>query len=401
MTDSTAPFITEAGRAKQLWNRDAGGSLGEIQLALKDCLGDDDYTKTLLVVALSGGPDSLALATGLLRAAARRVPAGNLVALTVDHEWRAESTAEAEAAARCARDLGYVQAKVLRAQIPETGAGPEGSAREMRWRLMTRAAVADARQRGLEKVRILTGHTLDDQAETVLLRLARGASLQSLSGMREWDWLSSHSGMPLRHESWENMSYDNSEVFVSVARPLLGIRRETTLAACQQAGLIPAFDPTNELESTAKTASGQPLPRVAIRQRVLPELQRALGQDPRPALARFAAQAGIDDDYLQLEASRLFEKAVVDEEEWQPGDALEALKLEIAALGDFVPLVILSRVMYRAGIRAGMRVGDVTTAHLEAATGLVHDWHGQGPLDLPGVQVSREDGLIVFRKTGK
>lgn len=400
MMDTTAPFITEAGRAQQLWKRDAGGALGEIQLALKDCLGDDNYTKTLLVVALSGGPDSLALAAGLLRVAQRRVPADNLVSLTVDHEWRAESSAEAEATATCARDLGYSQAKVLRAQIPETGAGPEGSARKMRWRLMTRAALAIARERKLKNIHFFTGHTLDDQAETVLLRLGRGASLLSLSAMWSIDLLDSQSGLPRREEPLENLVYDEEEILVTIYRPLLGVRRVTTHEACRQAGLVPAHDPTNELESEAKTAAGDPLPRVAIRQRVLPELQRALGQDPAPALARLAEQAYSDEMYLQLEANQVLDKVFVDEASWEMN---QPLKLDFSGRerANIVPRPILRRVMYRAGRWAGMRAGDVTMVHLEAAADLVHDWHGQGPLDLPGVQVSREDGLIVFRKTGK
>lgn len=400
MNNPTPPFITDSGRVKQIWNRDAGGELGEIQLALKNYLGETGYRETLLVVALSGGPDSLSLAAGLWRAAQRRVLADNLLVLTVDHEWRAESEAEAQAAAKCAQDLGYTQVKVLRAQIPENGAGPEGSAREMRWRLLTRAAVTHAKAHDLNDVTILTGHTLDDQAETVLLRLGRGASLQALAAMRELDLLDSRTGLPWREESWETLlsSSNDDDITVSVARPLLGVRRATTLAACEQAGLVPAFDPTNELESAATTAAGEPLPRVAIRERVLPELQRALGQDPRPALARFAAQAEADDMYLQMEASKILEKALVDEADWQPGQPLDCLRLEVSALENFVPLVILHRVMYRTGVRAGMRLGDVTSTHLEAAAALVHDWHGQGPLDLPGVRVSREDGFIVFRK---
>ncbi|NMX02585.1 tRNA lysidine(34) synthetase TilS [Mobiluncus mulieris] len=399
MTDAIAPYISATGRSKELWNHDAGGALGGIQLVLKDCLGDDDYTDTLLVVALSGGPDSLALAAGLLRAATRRVPAGNLVALTVDHEWRAESASEAAAAAKCARDLGYAQAKVLRAQIPETGAGPEGSAREMRWRLMTRAALSIARERKLKSIHFFTGHTLDDQAETVLLRLGRGASLLALSAMWPVDMLDSTSGLPRREEPLENSVKNDEDVLVWISRPLLGVRRETTHEACRQAGLIPAHDPTNELESEAKTAAGEALPRVAIRQRVLPELRRALGQDPAPALARLAEQAYSDEMYLQVEAAEVLDKVFMDEATWDVG---QPLRLDFSGIGKarIVPRPILRRVMYRAGRWAGMRAGDVTMEHLESVTDLVHDWHGQGPLDLPGVKVSRENGQIVFRKTG-
>lgn len=399
MTDAIAPYISATGRSQELWNRDAGGALGEIQLVLKDCLGDGSYPDTLLVVALSGGPDSLALAAGLLRAAARRVPADNLVTLTVDHEWRAESAAEAAAAAKCARDLGYAQAKVLRAQIPETGAGPEGSAREMRWRLMTRAALAIARERKLKSIHFFTGHTLDDQAETVLLRLGRGASLLALSAMWSVDLLDSQSGLPRREEPLENFVCDEEDILLTIYRPLLGVRRVTTHEACRQAGLVPAHDPTNELESEAKTAAGDPLPRVAIRQRVLPELQRALGQDPAPALARFAEQAYSDEMHLQLEANQVLDKVFVDAATWEMN---QPLKLDFSGRerANIVSRPILRRVMYRAGRWAGMRAGDVTMAHLEAVADLVHDWHGQGPLDLPGVQVSRENGQIVFRKTG-
>lgn len=397
MTSQVPPYLSETGQSERIWQRDAGGELGEIQLALKNYLGETDYRETLLVVALSGGPDSLSLAAGLWRAAQRRVPADNLLVLTVDHEWRAESEAEAQAAAKCAQDLGYTQVKVLRAQVPETGTGPEGSAREMRWRLMTRAAVTHAKTCGLNNVTILTGHTLDDQAETVLLRLGRGASLQTLSAMKEWESLDPVSGLPWRQHPLENYQKHHDDIFVSVARPLLGIRRATTLAACHQAGLVPAFDPTNQLDGSARTATGKPLPRVAIRELVLPELERALGQDPRPALARFADLAQTDENHLRIEAGRVFEKAFQEEATWEYG---APLKLEIAPLESFVGVAVLKRVLHLAGRWAGMRMSDVTSGHLEAMVALICDWHGQGPLDLPGVQVSREGNQLVFRPTG-
>jgi tRNA(Ile)-lysidine synthase len=166
-------------------------------------------------VAVSGGPDSLALL--LMTAEARAM---NVEAATVDHALRPESRAEAELVARICERLG-VPHTVLTAdwkQKPETGI--QERARAMRYRRL-----GDwARDRGLSAV--LTGHHLDDQAETFLMRLSRGAGVQGLAGMRR-----------------VARSPDGS---IPIVRPLLGWRHSELEAVCAAAGIEPVRDPSND-----------------------------------------------------------------------------------------------------------------------------------------------------------
>jgi len=175
-----------------------------------------------LGVALSGGPDSLAL---LLLAAAVR-PA-QIEAATVDHALRAESRDEAETAAAVCAELGVPHA-ILTVDWPEkpTTALQE-RARAERYRLLG----AWARERGLDA--ILTGHHADDQAETLLMRLNRGAGVHGLAGMR------AISPIPNTRHPRER---GDPPVLL---RPLLSWRRSDLEAICAEAGLTPIADPSN------------------------------------------------------------------------------------------------------------------------------------------------------------
>jgi tRNA(Ile)-lysidine synthase len=126
----------------------------------------------LVLVALSGGPDSLALA-----AATAFEAAGRAGAVIVDHGLQAGSAAIAEAAAEQARSLQLDPVIVVAVTVGADG-GPEAAARAARYRALSEAAAS------LGASAVLLGHTLDDQAETVLLGLARGSGATSLQGMR-------------------------------------------------------------------------------------------------------------------------------------------------------------------------------------------------------------------------
>ena len=154
-------------------------------------------------VALSGGADSLALTA--VAAGLRRT-----TALIVDHGLQAESATVAERAHTQALDLGCVAAQVIRVEVGRDG-GPEAAARRARY------AALDDHRAGAP---VLLAHTLDDQAETVLLGLGRGSGPRSIAGMRSFE------------SPW--------------GRPLLGVRRATTVAACAELGLAPWHDPHND-----------------------------------------------------------------------------------------------------------------------------------------------------------
>nr|NLI50307.1 tRNA lysidine(34) synthetase TilS [Propionibacterium sp.] len=229
-------------------------------------------------------------------------------------------------------------ARVVRVAVTGTGAGPEASAREVRY-----AALAAAAGPG---ERVLLGHTLDDQAETVLLGLARGSGARSLAGMAA-----------------------ERGVFV---RPLLTLGREVTAAACAELGLTPWADPMNADPRFA---------RVRVREVVLPTLERELGPGVREALARTAAQLRRDADVLDALAAGP-----------EPGaDAAASETLSCRRLAGLEP-AIRDRVV-RAWL-AARGASEVTAAHVAAVTALVTDWHGQRAVHGPGLVVRRVDGRL-------
>lgn len=216
-------------------------------------------------IAVSGGPDSLALL--LLAAAARR---GSVEAATVDHGFRPESATEAEMVSRLCEELGVPHA-TLKAEWPErpTSAIQE-QARIERYRLL----VQWAKERGLEAV--ATGHHADDQAETFLMRLMRGAGVRGLAAMRRSAMVPG-SDIPL-------------------LRPLLGWRRAELEQLCHEAGIEPADDPSN--------ADAQ-FERVRVRTTIAntPAFDAA-------AIASSAANLGEADDALEWATDQEWERAI-------------------------------------------------------------------------------------------
>ena len=323
---------------------------------------DEAGAPPALVVGLSGGADSLALALTTIDVAARAgIP---VVTVTVDHGLRAGSGDEAREVADLAASLG-ARALVETVDVDGRG-GPEGAARDAR-----RAALRAVGLR--ENAPILLGHTMDDQAETVLLRLARGSGPSSLRAIARDDdgvtWL----------------------------RPLLGLRRADTEAACEQAGLVPVEDPTNDVEGPWRAADGTPLRRSALRHRAIPALASALGVDPVPALARTAALCAQDDDALTAWARELTGAArVADERDFGDGGASVALAVSLLR---GAPRAVRTRTLREAARAAGVRA--LSSTHIDDLDDLVVAWRGQGPIHLPGGFASRvgrgEHAQILLR----
>ena len=286
-----------------------------------------------LIIACSGGADSLALA-----AATVHVADGPVHGVVVDHGLQDGSGERAAAVAAQLRDLGVASADVVAVAVGTSG-GPEAAARTARYDALRAAS----RRHG--DAPVLLGHTLDDQAETVLLGLGRGSGARSLAGMAAWD------------PPW--------------CRPLLGVRRATTRAACAGAGVPVWDDPHNE---------DPRFTRVRLRHEVLPLMEDVLAGGVAAALARTAAQLADDDAALSaLAAVRL--DTLVDAE-----GALDA-----AALGADPPAV--RRRVLRAWL-VGRGVPELSDAHVRAVDRLVAAWRGQGAPPLPG-------GLEVVRAHGK
>lgn len=299
----------------------------------------------LVIAALSGGADSLALTAALAFEAPRR--GIRVLSVTVDHALQPESAAVAGAAAEAARALGC-QAHVVSVHVSDQGDGPEAAARAARYDALARAA-QDA---GAEAV--LTAHTLDDQAETVLLGLARGSGAGSLQGMAAETELSG----------------------IRVLRPLLGVRREVTRAACVAENLTPWEDPHNADPRFA---------RVRVRTRVLPVLEAELGPGIAEALARTADQAREDADAFEAMINETIEDIVEHAE--------AGIAVSVAALAANPPALRHRILRHVVASEFGQPLSRAQT--LEVAR-LVTDWSGQGPLDLPGCRVHRRGRRLEF-----
>ena len=301
-----------------------------------------------VLVACSGGADSLALAAAVAFEAPRAgVPAG---AVTVDHGLQEGSAERAEATAELLRKLGLAPVAVLPVDVGTDG-GPEAAARAARLQALETAA-GDAR--------VALGHTLDDQAETVLLGLGRGSGPRSIAGMVE--------------EAVGGGAGGGGIVFW---RPLLGVRRATTRQACADQGLPVWDDPWNA--DPAYT-------RVRLRADVLPLLEEVLGGGVAPALARTAALLREDLDALDALAAVAHARLTADGDL----DARGAAELPAA----------LRRRVLRAWLRDG-GVPDVQAVHLHAVDALLVAWRGQGRIDLPsGAGVVRASGRLVLRPGG-
>ncbi|MEU6563958.1 tRNA lysidine(34) synthetase TilS [Nocardia nova] len=289
-----------------------------------------------VAVALSGGADSLALT------AATVVEAPAVDALIVDHGLQPDSAEVAAEAAAAALRLGCRSARVRRVTVTGPG-GPEAAARQARYRAL------DELRDGLP---VLVAHTLDDQAETVLLGLARGSGQRSLQAMAAYD------------DPW--------------GRPLLGIRRETTRQLCRDLGVRPHEDPHN---------SAPEFTRVRLRTEVLPLLEDVLGGGVAPALARTAAQLRADGEVLDSIADELLSRA-------RDGSAVS---VEILATA---PAAIRRRAIRAWLLEGGAKA--LTDKHLRAVETLITDWRGQGGVavggGMPGTRLvaRREHGRLTL-----
>jgi tRNA(Ile)-lysidine synthase len=305
------------------------------RVAVRAALGDLKAAG-LVLVAVSGGADSLALAAATAVEAPRLgLRAG---AVTVDHALQPGSAERARAVAQRCSELGLDPVEVQTVKVGGEG-GPEAAARDARY------AALDAAADRLGATVVLLGHTLDDQAETVLLGLARGSGARSLAGM------------PARRGR--------------LRRPFLGVRRASTAAACAALGLIPWDDPHN----------GDPaFARARVRASALPVLEDTLGPGVAEALARSADLLRDDADALDGWAER---------ESGEPLDRrLDADRLLA------LPAAVRTRVLRRAALAAGARPGELSAEHVRDIDRLVTAWRGQGPVSLPG-------GLVAQRSCGR
>ncbi len=294
--------------------------------ALEDVAPDRD-----VVVGVSGGADSLALAAVLAFVGPR---AGWQVhAVVVDHGLQPGSASVAERAAQQCRDLDLTS-EVVRVEVGSAG-GPEAAARTARHRALREVALARS------AAAICLAHTLDDQAETVLLGLGRGSGPRSLAGMAP------QSGL--------------------VRRPFLGLRRADTEAICAASGIEPWHDPHNDDHSFR---------RVRVRREVLPLLEDVLAGGVAPALARTAEHLARDLDLLESLAQGWIDA--------HPDPTIAGLAGQHPA--------IRSRVLRRLAVAAGATAGELAAGHVDALDSLVVDPRGGRRVELPGGVSAERDG---------
>ncbi|MBR8742014.1 tRNA lysidine(34) synthetase TilS [Nocardiopsis sp. MG754419] len=298
---------------------------------------------TTVLVGCSGGADSLALAGALAFEAPRMGRAAG--AVTVDHGLQEGSTARAEGTAEVLRGLGLDPVDVATVRVTGDG-GPEAAARRARYDAL------DTALRERAPAVVLLGHTMDDQAETVLLGLARGSGARSLAGM--------------------------PAVFGDYRRPLLELDRATVRKACRLMGLHPWEDPHNHDPRFARSR---------VRHEALPALEKALGPGIATALARTATLLRADADTLDALAEDLHDRARAA----GAGDGLAVEPLEEA------DAALRTRVLRRAALDSGCPATDLTARHVRELERLVTDWHGQAHIDLPGgVRGRRSAGRVHF-----
>ncbi|GAA1978845.1 tRNA lysidine(34) synthetase TilS [Microbacterium pumilum] len=338
-------------------------AVAEVRLAVRRALAAVPSGSTVLV-ALSGGADSLALTAATAFEAAKLGLA--VASITVDHGLQPDSSEVAETAAQTATSLG-IAAVVARVNVGEDG-GPEGAARAVRYRAI-REAVADA-----GATAVLVGHTLDDQAETVLLGLARGSGGASLQGMAAAGPLPAEA--PGEAAAASRGRAGTALDGVLLLRPLLEVRRVTTRAACVAEGLEPWDDPHNV---------DPRFTRVRVRETVLPVLEAELGPGIAEALARTAAQLREDAEAFD----EMIEETIEDIVE----HAEAGISVSVAALAAN-PAALRHRII-RHVVAAEFGESLTRVQTLEVAR-LVTDWSGQGPIDLSACRVRRVAGRLEF-----
>ena len=309
-------------------------SLWEIRKAVKPWITDSSQT---ILFGCSGGADSMALALALFLEANQT----KVIPVVVDHGLQDGSAQITSQTIYKLKEIGYAQVETAVAQVKITD-WLEASARRARYQIFNQF---------IDTYRpkyFLLAHTLNDQAETVLLGLARGSGARSLSGM-----------------AVENNIY---------VRPLLKISRQTTVAACHEGGIEIWSDPHNDDLRFA---------RVRTRKNVLPNLEENLGPGITEALVRSADLLRDDADALDSFALEYFAQT-------------DPLNLSVNEL-ERLPRAIRTRVLRLAIYQAGAPAGSLSAEHINGAEALISDWHGQKELSLPGdVKLLRNSGRITL-----
>lgn len=315
-------------------------AVAAIRLGVRRALAEVDAgSGDAVLVACSGGADSLALLAATIFETRRDGP--RVIGATVDHGLQEGSAERAAAVVDQMAALGADETVSSRVSVHDSGIGPEAAARHARY------AVLEQMADHFGASCVLLGHTRDDQAETVLLGLARGSGGRSIAGMRRG--------------------------FDRFRRPLLDVSRADTAAACEAEGIEVWRDPHND---------DPRFTRVRVRHQVMPMLETELGPGVAVSLARTADLLRPDMEYLDDLAERAHEEL---------GGGVD---LSVSGL-EALPAPLRTRVLRRAALAAGSPATELFFEHVAAMDRLVTDWRGQRWVDLPGhLRAVRQDGVL-------
>lgn len=321
--------------------------MADVRRAIRDSWDQVNlYKGSTVSVACSGGADSLALASAALFEGNRADI--NVIACIVNHNLQEGSMEVALRTKRVLTGIGFDVVEIMDVHIQQNSLGMEAAARNARYGALTEFATKH------NVALTMLGHTLDDQAETVLLGLARGSGAKSIAGM-------------------PTLSPDDKYL-----RPLLGITRKETVAYCEDVGLDYWSDPQN-LDTKFS--------RVKVRLNVLPVLEEELGPGIASALSRTAEILQDDLEYLEAQADDAFKEITT--------TTNNSVVIDTEGL-EKLPKALATRVIHKSLSLLGTEPAKV---QIDAVMELVTNWHGQKPLTLPSVRVERKGKEIILKST--
>jgi tRNA(Ile)-lysidine synthase len=320
-------------------------AVADVRRAVRDALVELDLEQgARILVACSGGPDSLALAA----ATAFEAPKLGLLvaACVVDHGLQAGSDEIARQALLRLEALGVDPVVIESVSVKKDSSGPEAAARTARYQALEQA-------RNLVGAELVVlGHNLEDQAETVLIGLTRGSGLKSISGMQLLD------------------------ADKKLLRPLLGLKRELLRQSCIDQDILFWDDPHNKDERFT---------RVRVRN-LLDKMETELGPGFAEALSRTAEIATESEDAISNAVSELLTVAVQLDSEGNHLVSISALESK--------PYGIRRKLLFEVAVQAGGK--GVSRTQVLGIDELITNWHGQNKLVLSGITVERVNQKLVF-----
>jgi tRNA(Ile)-lysidine synthase len=322
--------------------------MADARRAVREQLESLDLPKgSLVLVACSGGGDSIALAAATAFEAPRMGLAAG--AVIVDHQLQAGSGEIAAQAKQTCEELGLFPVLIEKVNVELAGSGIEAAARDARYSAFERVRISQA------AALVLLGHNLEDQAETVLLGLARGSGLSALAGMDDYD--------PAR----------------AIARPLMSLTRESLRQSCVDQGLEYWNDPHNEDSQFLRVRA----------RKLLDVLETELGPGFAKALSRTASQVAEVEEVLTAMAADLVSEAKLSGTAQSVSYSIEVLKKQPAA----IRTMALHMIAARAGAKA------ISSVQIESIDALITNWHGQKSAALSGITVERVKDQLIFSRS--